>query len=73
MITNPYRKYADHIPALVRKVSREHMYDIEPSSKDILGTGNYIASGYNESYEVDLDAQLMEKFKELGEEEPDAS
>lgn len=46
---------------------------LSPHLGDILGTGNYIASGYNESYEVDLDAQLMAKFKELGEEEPDAS
>ena len=73
-MTNPYRKYSDHLGVLIKNVSREHLYDVEPSS-ELNPTGgaiNFVALMGTGTYEEDLDTQLMHMFKDLGEDD-DAS
>ena len=70
-MTNPYRKYSDHLGVLIKNVSREHLYDVEPSS-ELNPTGvaiNFVALMGTGTYEEDLGTQLMQMFKDLGEDE----
>ena len=70
-MTNPYRKYSVHLGVLIKYVSREHLYDVEPSS-ELNPTGgaiNFVALMGTGTYEEDLDTQLMQMFKDLGEDE----
>ena len=70
-MTNPYRKYSDHLGVLIKNVSRQHLYDTEPSS-ELNSTGgaiNFVALMGTGTYEEDLDTQLMQMFKDLGEDE----
>ena len=73
-MTNPYREYSDHLGVLIKNASREHLYDVEPSS-ELNPTGgaiNFVALMGTGTYEEDLDTQLMQMFKDLGEDD-DAS
>lgn len=65
---NPYRDHADRIQALIKRVSREHQYDIlvNPElAKSAAYQLNFVVAESNETYEDDLQTQLDELMEEV--------
>lgn len=65
---NPYRENMDKIQALVKRVSREHMYTTQPEERymsDSTYGMNFVVVSGGEPFDADLEEQLEDLMKEV--------
>ena len=67
-MSNPYRDNMDKIQALVKRLTREHLYSVSPNASYMEDSSygvNYVVASGEESFEADLAAQLKDLMKEV--------
>lgn len=67
-MANPYRENMDQIQALVKRLTREHLYSVIPNSEYMEDSAygvNYVVASGEESFETDLANQLKELMKDV--------
>lgn len=76
-MANPYREHMDQIQALVKRLTREHMYTTRPEER-FMGEGsaydfNFVVASAGEGFDTELDEQVLDLLKELTGEEDDST
>ena len=73
-MANPYRDNMDRIQALVKRVSREHMYTTQPEERymsDSTYGMNFVVVSGGEPFDAELKTRLTQTLKEAtGEPDP---
>lgn len=67
-MSNPYRDNMDRIQALVKKLTREHMYNVRPEERYMSDSSygvNFVVASGGETFDTDLSEQLKTLMKEL--------
>lgn len=74
-MANPYREHADRIQALVKQITREHMYTTRPEKRYMGDSGyamNFVVASGGSPFDAELDERLMALMKEVtGESDPE--
>ena len=67
-MANPYRDNMDRIQALVKRVSREHMYTTQPEERYMTDSTygmNFVVVSGGEPFDADLEEQLEDLMREV--------
>lgn len=74
-MVNPYKENLDKIQALVRRLSREHLYTTRPEPRYMEDSAygiNFVAVSGGEPFDHDLEEQLTELMKEVTDDDSDS-
>ena len=72
---NPYKDNLDKIQALVRRLSREHMYTTIPELRYMGDSSygmNFVSVSGGEPFDADLEEQLADLMKEVTDDDSDS-